>query len=280
MHAQERPGGPGTQVLTMRRFLIAIVSLAALPAIVEAQARGGGMAGGHAAFSPAAPHAAIHSSPSAAAHTASASHPASGVHSYRTRSGAIVARSSRSTASTLRSTSPSRRILSQDDIGVPGLGFDYSHYAATHPGVNARNRNGQFYGAYFPFFGGGYYTPIFPDDGEDAPADAQQVDNGEPGPAPYPDRSRYDDSQQNYPVQTYEPAPMSRAQRESEEYVFVRRDGTVFFAVAYAWENGTLRYVTNEGVRHLLASDKLDLDATKQFNEQRGLDFRAPVPTA
>jgi len=24
------------------------------------------------------------------------------------------------------------------------------------------------------------------------------------------------------------------------EFVFVRRDGTVFFAVAYAWENGVL----------------------------------------
>jgi hypothetical protein len=54
----------------------------------------------------------------------------------------------------------------------------------------------------------------------------------------------------------------------------VRRDGTVFFAVAYAWENGTLRYVTSEGLRRSVAHETLDLSATQQFNEQRGLNFR------
>ena len=59
--------------------------------------------------------------------------------------------------------------------------------------------------------------------------------------------------------------------------MFVRRDGTVFFATAYAWENGTLRYITSEGLRHTVTADKLDLNATQQFNEQRGLTFRSPV---
>jgi len=59
--------------------------------------------------------------------------------------------------------------------------------------------------------------------------------------------------------------------------VLVRPDGTVFFATAFAWENGTLRYITSEGLRHTLTADKLDLDATQQFNEQRGLTFRSPV---
>jgi hypothetical protein len=66
-------------------------------------------------------------------------------------------------------------------------------------------------------------------------------------------------------------------EEEAEPYVFVRRDGTVFFATAYAWENGTLRYITSEGLRHSLTVDKLDLNATQQFNEQRGLSFRLPV---
>jgi hypothetical protein len=35
--------------------------------------------------------------------------------------------------------------------------------------------------------------------------------------------------------------------------------------------------VTNEGLRRSVAVDLLDLDATKQFNEQRGLSFRLPV---
>jgi hypothetical protein len=65
--------------------------------------------------------------------------------------------------------------------------------------------------------------------------------------------------------------------RENDEFVFVRRDGTVFFAVAYAWENGTLRYVTSEGLRRTVKQDALDMGATQQFNEQRGVIFRAPA---
>ena len=77
------------------------------------------------------------------------------------------------------------------------------------------------------------------------------------------------------------PVPVSQANttpiRETSEYIFVRRDGTVFFAVAYAWEKGTLRYVTSEGLRRSVAGDSLDLNATQQFNEQRGLNFRLPA---
>jgi hypothetical protein len=61
------------------------------------------------------------------------------------------------------------------------------------------------------------------------------------------------------------------------EYIFVRRDGTVFFAVAYSWVNGNLQYVTQDGVRKLAAMSTLDLDATVQFNEQRGVAFRSPA---
>jgi hypothetical protein len=51
----------------------------------------------------------------------------------------------------------------------------------------------------------------------------------------------------------------------------------VFFAAAYAWENGTLRYITRDGSRRSVTADKLDLAATQQFNEQRGLTFRLPA---
>jgi hypothetical protein len=69
------------------------------------------------------------------------------------------------------------------------------------------------------------------------------------------------------------PAPV----RDAAEYVFVRRDGSLLFAVAYSWDNGTLRYVTRDGLRRSVAQDTLDMDATQQFNEQRGLDFRVPA---
>jgi len=69
------------------------------------------------------------------------------------------------------------------------------------------------------------------------------------------------------------PAPV----RDASEYVFVRRDGTLLFGVAYSWDNGTLRYVTREGQRRSISQDTLDMDATQQFNEQRGVNFHTPA---
>ncbi len=69
----------------------------------------------------------------------------------------------------------------------------------------------------------------------------------------------------------------SAAPSPSEEFIFVRRDGTVFFAVAYSWENKALRYITSQGLRRTVTQDELDLDATRQFNEQRGLNFHSPA---
>ena len=60
MYVQERPGGPGTQVLTMRRFLIAIASLAVLPAIASAQRGGMGAGMARPAMAAPAPHVAMH----------------------------------------------------------------------------------------------------------------------------------------------------------------------------------------------------------------------------
>jgi hypothetical protein len=262
----------------MRRFLIAIVSLAILPAMASAQR--GGMSGmGHAAVS--TPHAsastAMHAAPASAAHVtsqmSSGVRPPSGMHWVRTRSGAFVARPIQRSTAPVQRTGSSRQLLSQDT--VPGLGFDYAHVAAVHPHGNhdhLRNRNFAF--AYFPFYGGGYYMPLSSvDDPEDAPpVYAQQPDTGDQQAAQSDDPDR-----PPRPSRDYVPAKQTAAEVEAEQYVFVLRDGTVFFATAYAWENGTLRYITKEGLRRTLTADKLDLAATQQFNEQRGLTFRLPT---
>jgi hypothetical protein len=278
MYVQERPGGPGTQVLNMRRFLIAIASLAVLPAIASAQRGGRGAGMARPAMAAPAPHVAMHAAPSSGTHVSSgtASHAFAGYPRFvRTRSGAIVVRTSPRVSSSVRSNGSvgsGRALLSQDF--VPGLGFDYPHFAAVHPqGINGRGRNNRFAFAYFPFYGGGYYMPLSSDDVEEAPpAEAQQADTGQQETV----RTVYRDRPTG-PSHDYAPAPQTEAEKEEEQYVFVRRDGTVFFAAAYAWENGTLRYITTEGLRHTVNADKLDLDATQQFNEQRGLTFRSPV---
>jgi hypothetical protein len=82
------------------------------------------------------------------------------------------------------------------------------------------------------------------------------------------------DSQRSYVPRT-NPAPEPPI--DTSEYVFVRRDGGLLFAVAYSWDNGTLRYVTRDGVRKTVTQDSLDMNATQQFNEQRGLSFRVPA---
>src|SRR5580704_13472880 len=287
MYMQERPGGPGTQVLTMRRFLIAIASLAVLPAISFAQGRGmmSGMA--RPAMAAPAPHMAMRApqpaAPSGARVSGGGAAYAGNSRFVRTRSGAVVPRPAPRTGSPIRSRVPggSGRVLRSQDMGVPGLGFDYPHFAATHPnGIHDRDRDRRFDSGFFPlFFGGGFGVPLFPDDFEEAPApDAQAVDNGQVAPEPVQPAPRPGD----YELRQIRPsaaqvAAQAAPEPETEPYVFVRRDGTVFFANAYAWENGTLRYITTEGLRRSVTADKLDLNATQQFNEQRGLTFRLPA---
>jgi hypothetical protein len=172
-------------------------------------------------------------------------------------------------------------VTSEDQFGsssnfnpVPGLGFDVPHWAATHPQGNFdRGRRRQF-SAFFPFFDGGFLAAPQPIVEDDASGDEQEIDNGpqtDPSYDPRP-RAHYREQNDVVPaVNNSEPA------REIEQYVFVKRDGTIIFAVAYAWDKGILRYVTTEGLRRSVALDSLDLDATRQFNEQRGLSFRMPV---
>lgn len=159
-----------------------------------------------------------------------------------------------------------------DFVPVPGLGFDMAHLAATRgpEAVGASHRRRQ-QPVFFPFIDGGFFLPSSPLIVEEGAApEAQQEENAESEVAEAPRRARV--------MQPTPAAPRIEegiaVPRQTEEFVFVRRDGTVFFAVAYAWEIGTLRYVTSEGLRHSVARETLDLNATQQFNEQRGLSFR------
>ena len=194
-----------------------------------------------------------------------------GVRTYRTRVGTAVTRGGQLSATR-------RRVLSRDSESVPGLGFDYSHVAATRPGgVNGRHRrgNGRNDGAVlFPFFGGGgYFVPtgsdVMADYGAEGQAGQESDDEEAAAPAERPARTHTVDRMPALGP----PAP----QRDVPEYIFVRRDGTVFFAVAYTWESGSLRYVSSEGLSRSVARETLDLNATQQFNEQRGMAFRSPA---
>ena len=156
---------------------------------------------------------------------------------------------------------------------VPGLGFDYTHYFAVHPNVGRCFRcSGNGFGV--PFIDGGFYLPspmYFEQSAEAQPAEeaapAEQAAQGEE-PPPQENYNYY-----NPPVR---PAPQA-APKPQAEYVFVRRDGTLIFAVAYSWINDRLQYVNEEGLRRTVPVSTLDLDATQQFNDQRGVPIRFPA---
>jgi hypothetical protein len=157
---------------------------------------------------------------------------------------------------------------------APGFGFDAVHQAATcGPGPRGV-RGGAFASPFFfPFYEGGFYVPgAAAGVDESAAAESGQPEIIESENRDRGRRYRVTEAETPPPVE-----PAGAAPADNDEFVFVRRDGTVFFAVAYSWEKGTLRYINSQGLRHTVTQDALDLDATRQFNEQRGLNFRLPA---
>jgi hypothetical protein len=128
---------------------------------------------------------------------------------------------------------------------------------------------------FFPIFDGGFFLPGTSAAVEESSAAEASQPEGADAENRERDRRYRASLQEATPTPAVEPA--KEAPPENDEFVFVRRDGTVFFAVGYSWENGTLSYITNLGLRHTVAQDALDLAATQQFNEQRGLIFRSPA---
>jgi hypothetical protein len=157
-----------------------------------------------------------------------------------------------------------------DEGAVPGLGFDYPHFFATHPNAGRHFRHDS--GFVIPFIDGGFYLPVpmYADQGGPAPqADESEAANQ---PPPVDQSPARDSSSSSSSRMRSEPLPP-----EQTEYVFVRQDGSLIFAVAYSLINDRLQYVTAEGLRRTIPLNALDLNATQQFNEQRGVSIRLPA---
>jgi hypothetical protein len=279
LYVYERPSKAGYQVSLMQRSLILAGSFLLVPIMVQAQGRGGAgfSAGGHAVAAAPRSVSVAHAAPAGVARvsggTRIAPRSASGRVSSANPSVRVIRR-----PNTVRPRTPGNRQLGFDSGGAPGLGFDSFHFAVTHPNRGNRfdrdrRRNRNDFAAFFPFFDGGFFLPSSPLDAEDGygegPQEEAYAEDAPQGPQ-YP-------QYRGPEPPTASPQVIAEPQRPSEEYVFVRRDGTVFFAVAYAWDSGTLRYVTTEGLRRSVGREALDLDATQKFNEQRGLNFHSPA---
>jgi hypothetical protein len=152
---------------------------------------------------------------------------------------------------------------------IPGLGFDFEHYAAVHPYSRCHLFNTGFA---VPYLGGSMYVP-YPSYGENnasAGESAQSNPSESQGVAEQPSERESGGTAFNH-------SNLGTSLEPLLEFAFVRRDGTIFFAVAYSWAGGNLQYITKDGLRRTALRETLDLNATQQFNEQRGVDFRLPA---
>ena len=276
--------GSATKGSATTRFSVMAMAMLALPLFATAQHRGGAGASAPAAASRPAPMMSRAASPAVHASgrpvTRAQSAPRFGAPMVRTRNGVHINHRNNNNGNFNNGNFASN---GTDFQNVPGLGFDYPHLAAVSG--NRGSHNGRFAGRFdggFPFgFSGFLLSPsVIGDDiptaesqapdAQSSAADDQEVADDAP-PQRAPRRSR--SARRIEPEAESAPAPP----REEEQYVFVRRDGSLVFAVAYAWESGTLRYITPDGLRRSIGREALDLDATQQFNEQRGVNFRAPA---
>jgi hypothetical protein len=248
-------------VLIMRRILIASGLIFAVPTFAGAQHRGGMAAAGQPVV--VSPHIAVAPAQGAGVRVATGGRPATGV---------VIVHRTGVSANVHRSVNiASLPVFRTEFANAPGLGFDFSHMAA----VNGPRRHGRFLGASsFGFSGFLLSSPgLFVDEGQ--PVENQPVieEIATANHAEGEDVRGWEGRNFSGTVSAAAPAP----QHDAAEYVFVRRDGGLVFAVAYSWDRGTLRYITREGIRGSVMQGALDMEATQQFNEQRGVDFRLPA---
>ncbi len=164
--------------------------------------------------------------------------------------------------------------FSDGGFPAPGLGFDYVHLAAIQRALRGTSfhrfdRDGRFsnFGGFFLPIGMGAYgdlaTPQVIVVQQPPVVIMQSPATEQAAAAPHP-------APEAAPPAPQEPLP------DLGEYVLVRRDGTVAFAVAFFTQGDQLIYVTREGIRRSIPLAGLDLDATRRMNEERGLAVQLP----
>jgi hypothetical protein len=140
----------------------------------------------------------------------------------------------------------------------------------------------------YPVFYGGYYYDY---DAPQAPPQGAEYNYGytaqQPSPVVVLNQNFAPDlapvAPGAYPgVYPYVPPPDNSQTAASPDtsqqvlFFIAMKDHTIFPAVAYWVDGDTLNYITNQGVRNRVSLDLVDLDFSKQLNQQRGVDFALP----
>jgi hypothetical protein len=159
-----------------------------------------------------------------------------------------------------------------DEIGVPGLGFDYAHLAAVSgnfrfnpPGFGRGSHHHRDFVTPV-FFGGFPYYSDYPDYQQEQQQQPQIIVIQQPAPAVTVQQAAPAAAETYTDTAAPAPAPV----REVGELILVRRDGRVLFASVFSVTGTQVQYVTPEGIRHTLPLAELDTVATQEMNEARG----------
>jgi hypothetical protein len=157
---------------------------------------------------------------------------------------------------------------------------------------------------YPAFYGGSYYGPYT---GYDTapPSSTYGYGYNDPnyGDPNTPQNYAYDPSQSGQPqvlinrnyapdsinpvIHNYSGEPLQDPQAQGNPgindtpqvvFLIAMKDHTIFPAVAYWVEDGTLNYITTQGVHNSASLDLIDRDFSKLLNNQRQIDFALPAP--
>jgi hypothetical protein len=59
-------------------------------------------------------------------------------------------------------------------------------------------------------------------------------------------------------------------------FLIALKDHTIYPAIAYWVEDNTLNYISQQGVRNIVALDQVDREFSTQLNKERNIDFALP----
>lgn len=165
---------------------------------------------------------------------------------------------------------------------VPGLGFDYVHLAAIRGAMLPHRLTGRpiailapiFFDSLSPYYfgGSGFIYPQQQPSVIVVQQPPQTIVLAPPDPAG--EGSLREAAAPPLPEQASlaEQTPLP----ELSQFVLVRRDGQVQFAVAFVITGDRLTYITQEGLRRSFAVGELDKDATRQMNDANGTTLVLP----
>lgn len=172
--------------------------------------------------------------------------------------------------------------LSTGTFPVPGLGFDYAHLAAVTR--NFRVSDISVLSTAQRLALARSLTPVVPFGGAFIPTPAQVIVVQQPPVVVVQQSAMPEDelepvarTRPAQPRETVEPARAPEPLHDAGEFVLVRRDGRLVFAVAFFAEGDQLTYITREGVRRALPLAELDIETTRRMNEERGTTIHLPV---